>query len=777
MKLKIAKSIKRTFAVMVSIVTIFSLFTALPFSKSVTAADSIIPTLQFNHGSELISESFLTDTDNGYMRVFYDGEKVRIEYYDNSFNILSKKSVETELEYWGGFYKGSNAYFILEGCSNLSQDDDAEVIRVTKYDNDWNKLGSASITPDKELFGGDVRYPFDYAGVQMTERDGTLYIVTGHQGYVDDTIGQGHQGFLMIAVDEETMTGKIVQSDLWHSFAQYIDYEGTDLYVLEQSEGSRCTKVTKYDASDPYLNGDTVSVLEYGGVRTSARGIVCYASVDGLSVSDKNVLCLGTSIDQSEYDEVDKNTSHNIYLTVTPKSDFTEETTKVRWLTDYSDDGKSFVGTKMTKINDNRFLITWEEYYPAENELKAADSNDLLSTNTLHYIFIDGAGNKISKEFVANAAISDCQPILKDSKVIFYTSGSTMMNFYMIDAATGEFNKKVYRIAGENVSWELVDGTMIISGTGAIDIDTERHLIYPISTVSYSYSYSSDDTVWNPIKDKVSKIVVKEGITSISDKAFMNIDALKEVKIDEGLENIGDEAFSSCSSLSEVIIPSGVKSIGKEAFAYTNAMSEVTIPSSVTSIGEDAFWSGFFVDSEDNHLVFKTLYAAAGSYTEEYAKANNIRFVDVNYVGITDIRISKSEITLEKGESETLMAIITPENATDKTLVWSSNDESVAIVSDGKITAVGTGTAVIDAVTPDYSYSDCCYVTVIVKGDANGDEKVNIADALMISRYDAGLTWMSEYQLSVSDVNGDGKVNIADALVISRYDAGLIDKL
>ena len=70
----------------------------------------------------------------------------------------------------------------------------------------------------------------------MTETNGTLYIVTGHEGYVDESVGQGHQGFLMIAVDQASMTGKIVSCDLWHSFAQYIKSQSSYLYVLEQSE-------------------------------------------------------------------------------------------------------------------------------------------------------------------------------------------------------------------------------------------------------------------------------------------------------------------------------------------------------------------------------------------------------------------------------------------------------------------------------------------------------------------------------------------------------------
>ena len=67
-------------------------------------------------------------------------------------------------------------------------------------------------------------------------------------------------------------------------------------------------------------------------------------------------------------------------------------------------------------------------------------------------------------------------------------------------------------------------------------------------------------------------------------------------------------------------------------------------------------------------------------------------------------------------------------------------------------------------------------VEPVLFGDVNFDGIVDIADALMISRYDAELTELNEKQLFVGDVDGNGEVNIADALMISRYDAGLLDK-
>lgn len=80
-----------------------------------------------------------------------------------------------------------------------------------------------------------------------------------------------------------------------------------------------------------------------------------------MAVSSNHVLCLGTSIDQSKYDSASEDTAHNLYLTVTPMSNFSEDATTVKWLTSYSGGGKCFLGTKITRINDNRFMVSWEE--------------------------------------------------------------------------------------------------------------------------------------------------------------------------------------------------------------------------------------------------------------------------------------------------------------------------------------------------------------------------------------------------------------------------------
>ena len=79
---------------------------------------------------------------------------------------------------------------------------------------------------------------------------------------------------------------------------------------------------------------------------------------------------------------------------------------------------------------------------------------------------------------------------------------------------------------------------------------------------------------------------------------------------------------------------------------------------------------------------------------------------------VTGVTLNKAELELYEGEVETLVATFSPENATDKSVAWSSDNESVVTVTDGTVTAVSTGTATITITTEDGGYTDTCTVTV-----------------------------------------------------------------
>lgn len=577
-----------------------------------TAQAALLPTASDNRTVSLRRKSDLVNVDNGYMRVYYNGTSIGIEYYDYHFKIISKKSVAMELPIWGGFYAGSDGYYVAEGQNNIGENDGAEIIRVIRYDKDWRRKGAASITGNRQLFGGEVRYPFDYGCVEFAEQGGTLYLVTGHEGYVDPSVGQGHQGFLMIAVNKASMTGKIVDSDLWHSFAQYIKSKDSYLYVLEQSEGSRYTKLSRYDTKN--RNKTSIPVLKYGGSRDSAWAIACYASVDGMALSSDHILCLGTSIDQSNYDTAySSGAAHNIYLTVTPMNDFSESATKVNWLTDYVGNQKSFLGAKITKINDNRFMISWEEY-DAEG---AGEVEDALSTSVLHYLYVDGKGNKLTREYTAAAPISDCQPIVRDSKVVYYASNSNAVNFYSIHTNSGALTKNTYQVLGDNAAWSFSKGVLTISGTGKVTLPEEKWR-GPISTTAGGLSYSTGCRWPAGIANQTKKIVVKSGITEIDKEVFRNFNNLEEVVLENGIKRIGEKAFYSCQQL-----------------------RKITIPASVNEIGKDFLWTGYTWVGSSEHVVYAAIYAPKGSYALQYAQKNGIQYkMDLSTAAVSGIKSS-----------------------------------------------------------------------------------------------------------------------------------------
>ena len=80
---------------------------------------------------------------------------------------------------------------------------------------------------------------------------------------------------------------------------------------------------------------------------------------------------------------------------------------------------------------------------------------------------------------------------------------------------------------------------------------------------------------------------------------------------------------------------------------------------------------------------------------------------------VSSVTLDKQNVEVVRGETVTLTATVAPEDADNKTLVWSSSDETVATVADGVVTTLKAGEAVITATATDGSnLSAACMVTV-----------------------------------------------------------------
>ena len=114
---------------------------------------------------------------------------------------------------------------------------------------------------------------------------------------------------------------------------------------------------------------------------------------------------------------------------------------------------------------------------------------------------------------------------------------------------------------------------------------------------------------------------------------------------------------------------------------------------------------------------------ASGSATIT-AQAGNAKAecsITVNPTEVTSISLNKASVTLSAGETIELIATITPENATDKTVTWTSSNTSVATVANGMVTAIASGSATITAQTNN-GCSDTCHIVIVSKPDAGGSE-------------------------------------------------------
>ena len=129
---------------------------------------------------------------------------------------------------------------------------------------------------------------------------------------------------------------------------------------------------------------------------------------------------------------------------------------------------------------------------------------------------------------------------------------------------------------GDNVSWSYSNGTLTISGSGAM----------------YDYgSQSGNFSPWVEHKDNIKNIVIGEGVTSIGAYAFYYEKGPISAQLPSTLTVIGGHAFQSCSNLSTVNFPKAVTAINARAFADCDALTSVIFPedSQLTKFGEGVF--------------------------------------------------------------------------------------------------------------------------------------------------------------------------------------------
>lgn len=109
---------------------------------------------------------------------------------------------------------------------------------------------------------------------------------------------------------------------------------------------------------------------------------------------------------------------------------------------------------------------------------------------------------------------------------------------------------------------------------------TDNGTTYPVTGIGF-YAFAGSD---------LSSVTIPSTVTEIGYGSFSGCAKLTGVDIPNTVTTLGGNAFSNCSLLESVAIGSGVTTISQYAFAYCPKLKEITIPNTVTTIEHNAFY-------------------------------------------------------------------------------------------------------------------------------------------------------------------------------------------
>lgn len=368
-------------------------------------------------------KSYLTPLQDGsYMRVQYVSGlgKLLVEYYDKDYNLTDTKLIDEELPVFGGFYATDSNYYVVTGQDNSEESNSKEVFRITKYDTNWNKLGTAS------LKGANTTTPFGAGSCRMDASGKYLMIRTCHRMYKDSS-GTVHQANVTIELDMEAMKitdsyTKVMNIDygyVSHSFNQFIKTENGHIISLDHGDANpRSIILLKYNTDfttgtfTPQSNSTCtkIPVMEFKYMVSEKQKNPTGASVGGFEISDDHYLVAANTVKQDK--NFDSYNTRNVFVAAVDKN-----TSKVttHYLTNYEEGEETTTTPQMVKISETRFMVLW-------------DKGDQVYT-----AIVDNNGQKVGEIQHFTGSLSDCQPVVSNGKVVWYTWKNGDINFYDVN--------------------------------------------------------------------------------------------------------------------------------------------------------------------------------------------------------------------------------------------------------------------------------------------------------------------------------------------------------
>ena len=303
-----------------------------------------------------------------------------------------------------------------------------------------------------------------------------------------------------------------------------------------------------------------------------------------------------------------------------------------------------------------------------------------------------------SVKFIRDSAFFD---LYFDNLLIYCEENTAAESFAVKNSISAEVTR--YDTSGKignNIEWTLSDGVLRLSGRGKMDDHYSFNLrfdkvtkiivgngITSVGIDAFSYFLNVTeielaDTVEtireNAFRECVSleKIKLPEELETIGDRAFADCISLSQIEFPKELEKIGESAFAFCESLETVRLFDEIERIDSEAFAYCTSLKDICIPSEIKRLGANIF------DFCNDGLIIR---GRAGSKTEKYAKENGISFEKIG-----SDKADKNEETIPVIKPD-----IPPRELTDAEKVIDTLSDYIILIFSGLCVIVAAVVAII----------------------------------------------------------------------------------
>lgn len=307
-------------------------------------------------------------------------------------------------------------------------------------------------------------------------------------------------------------------------------------------------------------------------------------------------------------------------------------------------------------------------------------------------------------------------------------------------------------------------------------------------------------------RSDLTKVVIPSSVEEIGEWAFYR-NTINELKLNKGLKTIGRSAFAlgaggEAIGMGDLVIPEGVETIEAAAF-YMRNLTSVTIPASVTFIGMSNFWK-YVYPSSQNLLDLRVNISDLDAFCRIECAGQRFALNYRLYMNNKEIKevvlpegmeridevfcccMSLEKVTLPSSfkflcpgaffECKNLKTVInlseTPqtiyrygEDPINTTRSMTRADSDTSNDPFGNVDKDACTLYVPQGCVDTYKSADCWkdFTNIKILGDANGDNSVTPADAIMTLYHYFNVT-QSGFDENAADINGDLKISPADAV-------------